>query len=118
MDNNAPFALSNLLSQQNVLIVVAAWFTLEILKTLFKSFWAGPIGQKLIVVMSVPICQIAVWTTVAWQPTATYGERVVLGLVLAAVTAKGHTIFKRFGLLKYLPVLGVKLKENGTPRDE
>jgi len=109
--NAAFFDLKHLLSYQNVLIVIAVWFVLETLKVMFKDFWRDAIGQKLIVLMPMLLCQIAVWTTVAWQPTSTSGEKVVLGLVLAFLTAHAHDVLKRFGLQKYVPVLGGKLKD-------
>jgi hypothetical protein len=106
------FDLKNLLTYQNVLVVIAAWFILETLKKLAPDFWRGKVGQKLIVLMPMVICQALVWVTVTWQPETSPGERIVLGLVLAFLTAHAHDVLKRFGLHKYVPVLGQKLKES------
>lgn len=108
------FQLDHLLSYQNVLIVIAVWFVIQTLKRMFKSFWAGAVGQKLIVLLPMVLCQAAVWITLPWQPDTTIGERVVLGLVLAFLTAHAHDILKRFGLHEYVPIFGdkhTKLKE-------
>ena len=111
------FDLKNLLTYQNVLIVIAVWFVIQTLKRMFKSFWAGAVGQKLIVFLPMVLCQIAVWTTVSWQPDSTAGEKVVLGFVLAFLTAHAHDVLKRFGLHKYVPVLGEAAKLKGETRD-
>ena len=117
---HAFFDIKTLLSYQNVLVMLACWFVIQTLKRLGKDFWAGSVGQKLIVLMPHAVCQVAVWTTVKWQPDATVGERVVLGIVLAMGTANLHDIAKRLGLQGFLSVIGekqTKLKPAGDPRD-
>ena len=105
------FDLKKLFAYQNLMVVVGAWFVIETLKKAFTKFWRGAVGQKLIVFMPILVCEALIFATMKWQPDTTVGERVVLGLVLGMATAHPHDILKRMGLLKYVPVLGVKLKE-------
>lgn len=104
------FQLESLLSYQNVLLILAAWNLIEVAKKLWPSFWRGKVGSKLLVLMPMLVCQALVWATARWQPESTWGEKLVLGLVLAFMTAHAHDVLKRFGLHEYIPFLGVKLK--------
>jgi len=115
---HAFFDLQHLLSYQNVLIVIAVWFVIQSLKRMFKDFFTTRLGQRLIVLLPMVLCQAAVWATVPWQPQSTLGEKVVLGLVLAFLTAHAHDVLKRFGLHAYVPVLGAEAKLKGAVVDD
>lgn len=108
------FDLQHLLTYQNVLVVMAAWFIIETLKKLVPEFWRSKIGSRVLVLMPMAVCQLLVWCTIAWQPEASWGERLMLGFVLGFLTAHAHDVLKRFGLHDYLPVLGTKLKQPPT----
>lgn len=109
------FRLENLLTYQNVLLVVAVWFVIETAKKLFRSFFQTTLGSRLLVLMPMALAQIGVWTTVPWQPASTTGEKVVLGLVLAFLTAHVHDIARRFGFQDLLPVIGQRLGNEDRP---
>lgn len=103
------FDLKHLLTYQNVLVCIAAWNLIELSKRLAPSFFRGPVGSRVLILMPMVFCQILVWATVPWQPESSAGEKIVLGLVLAFLTAHLHDILKRFGLQDYIPVFGKKL---------
>lgn len=107
------FDLEHLLSYQNVLVIIAAWFAVITLRKMFPTFFKETVaGQRLLPVLPIVFCQAAVWITLSWQPTASWGERVLLGFVLGALTANAHTIFKRFGLHDYVP--GIREGDRGV----
>jgi hypothetical protein len=110
------FDLKHLLTYQNVLVVIAAWNIIEMFKRMAPDFWRSKFGARVLVLMPMLVCQALVWGTVKWQPAASWGERVLLGLVLAFLTAHAHDVLKRFGLHEYVPVFGRKLNppERGT----
>ena len=97
------FNLNVLLSYQNVLVVIAVWFIIETMKRFAPAYWKGPMGSKLLVLMPMFWCQVAVWTTMSFQPATTPGQRTVLGFVLAFLTAHAHDVFKKLGLQSLLP---------------
>jgi len=107
------FELDHLLSYQNVLVILAAWSMIQTGKLLFPTFFASERGKKWLVLLPGILCQIAVWGTMRWQPDASVGERVVLGIVLATFTAHAHDVLRRFGISAYVPVLG----QEKRPRD-
>lgn len=113
---NAFFELSNLLTYQNVLVIVAAWFVVTTLRKMAPAFFVEGVGEKLLPLMPILVCQILVWATVRWQPDASWGERVLLGLVLGALTANAHTILRRFGLQELIP--GLREGAKGFPEWE
>lgn len=113
------FDLKHLLTYQNMLIVMATWNVIELMKRLAPDFFRGKVGSKLLTLMPMIICQALVWITVKWQPESTPGEKIVLGLVLAFLTAHAHDVLKRFGLHEYIPVFGKKLHEKSAdPKEE
>jgi len=117
MEPTAPgafFDLQNLLTYQNVLVVIAAWFVIETAKKIGPDFWRSKPGSRLLSLMPMTVCQALVWVTMPWQPDSTTGEKVVLGFVLGFLTAHAHDVLKRFGLHEYVPVLGRKLNPRPT----
>lgn len=110
------FALENLLTYQNVLVIIAAWFAVTTLRKMFPRFFVERWGSRILPVLPAIVCQILVWATVQWQPEASAGERVLLGLVLGAFTANAHSILRRFGLQELIP--GLREGEKGFPKWE
>lgn len=112
------FELGNLLTYQNMLVIIGAWFIIETTKKMGGGFHKTTWGKRLLPLLPVIICEIMVWATVKWQPESTPGEKILLGLVLGACTANAHTIFKRFGLTDYIPVLGEKGGDDGGSEEK
>lgn len=99
------FELQNLLTYWNVLLVVAVWTVVQTIRGMFPG-WLSKGGKLASVVPALPIviCSAAVWIPGPWLTSdASWGERVVLGVVLGALTANGHSIVKKTGLHNFLP---------------
>jgi hypothetical protein len=99
------FDLQNLLSYQNVLVIVAAWTIITTLRKMAPSFFTAGIGQRLLPLLPLVVCQALVWATMVWQPTSTVGEKILLGFVLGALTSNAHSVLRRFGLHEVVPGL-------------
>jgi len=111
------FDLKNLLTYQNVLVIMGAWFIVETLKLMTPKFWLSKHGANLLRLMPMIVCQGLVWVTIKWQPDASVGERILLGIVLGGLTAHSHDILKQFGLQKYVPVFGKNLDEIAAEKE-
>lgn len=108
------FKLENLLSYQNVLVIIAAWFIVTTLRKMFPAFFVVGWGERLLPLLPAAVCQVLVWVTVRWQPDAEWGERVLLGLVLGALTSHAHSVLRRLGLQQFIP--GLEEGSRGFPR--
>ena len=120
---HAFFDLKNLLTYQNVLVIIGAWFVITTLRKMFDKFFTANPGKRLLPIMPILVCQAFVWLTVKWQPTSTWQEKILLGVVLGACTANAHTILRKFGLHDYIPGLrpgdkGFKPKEPASQEEE
>lgn len=95
---HAFFDLKSFLSYQNVMLMIACWGLITTAKKMAPAFFDGPIGSRLLPVLPMVLCQAGVWLTVTWQPDASVGERITLGIVLGMGTANIHSILKRLGV--------------------
>jgi len=99
------FELQNLLTYWNVLLIVAVWSLVQTVRGISPQLF-GKEGKLHRVVPAMPMvaCSAAVWIPGPWlEASASWGEKVVLGVVLGAITANGHSIVKRTGLQNLLP---------------
>lgn len=102
---NALFDLTNLLSYQNVMVIIACWSLVVVARKAAPKFFDGTIGKGLLPIMPVMFGEGLVWATMSYQPDASVGERILLGIVLGTIAANGHTVLKRFGLHGLIPGL-------------
>jgi hypothetical protein len=105
------FDLKNLLVYQNVLVIISSWFIITTLRKTFHGFFTDGLGRKLLPLMPIVTCEAMVWATIKWQPDSSTGEKILLGLVLGAMTANAHTVLRKFGLHDYIP--GLKPGDKG-----
>lgn len=94
--------LDNLLAYQNGLLVMAAWFITEIIS---RSTRGVIVMQRVLPALPILVCEVLVFATTSWQPTATNGERMLLGVLLGALTVNGHMLAKKWGLQDLLPFM-------------
>lgn len=102
---NQLFNLDILLSYQNILVVIAAWTLISILKKVVPEITKNKWGKRILPVLPVLVCEALVFATMAMQPDMHLAERALLGVVLGTLTANVHTIAKRFGLQDLVPAL-------------
>ena len=95
---HAFFDLKTLLTYQNVMVMLSSWAVIETAKKMFPPFFRSPVGLRILPALPMLVCLAGVWLTSSWQPDATVGERVTLGIVLGAGTANLHAILKRLGV--------------------
>ena len=97
------FNLENLLMPQNIALIVVSWALTELIARSSRGF--SFVQERLLPVLPVAFCVAFVFATTSWQPTATYGERVLLGTLLGTVTVWGHMAAQSSGLHALLPFM-------------
>ncbi len=103
------FQIDNLLAYENGLLIVAAWFLTELLSRVTKGV---TFVARLLPLVPTVICVALVFLTTEWQPEATDGERVILGVLLGMMTVNGHVLAKRWGLHDFLPFMRAKPEQD------
>lgn len=112
------FDLKNLLTYQNVLVIVATYSLVVMSRKVAPRFFVEGLGNRLLPVMPVIYSQGLVWATMSFQPTATIGERILLGIVLGAIASNGHSVLKRFGFNDIVPGLRDNDRGMGPPTED
>ena len=111
MDSSTPspqlaslFDLARLLSYWNVLLIVAIWTIIQTTRRALPSLLAdGKPLAKLLPLAPLIGCCIAVWIPGPWlEADDSAGQRIVLGVVLGALTANFHNIASKLGLHGFL----------------
>jgi hypothetical protein len=101
------FDMTSLLTQWNGMLIVAVWVAIQSLKRALPDEWFDD-GKTLARVMPLfPIIatSIAVWIPGPWlDPHETAAQRIILGIILGAMTSQVHTIMSRLGLHDLLGV--------------
>jgi hypothetical protein len=94
------FDLGKLLTHWNALLMVAVWTGIQTTRRVLPQFLTGtaPLARFMPLAPLV-LCCIAVWIPGPWlNPDETWGQRLVLGVVLGALTSNLHNIASRLGL--------------------
>lgn len=107
--SHAVFELDRLLTHWNVLLVVAVWALIQSVRRTAPAHWfakRAPLG-RLLPLLPLLLCGAAVWIPGPWfKGDESVGEKVVLGIVLGALTANFAGIASRFGIAKVLRLDG------------
>lgn len=118
------FDVNALLTHWNMLLIVAVWAGIQAVKRAMPDEWfdAGKPLAKLLPLMPLIVCNIAVWIPGPWlDPAETAGQRAILGTILGTVTSNFHTIASRFGLHGILGIESdtrkLKTKEPAEPKE-
>lgn len=99
-DPNPIFDLAKLITHWNALLMVAVWSAIQTARRVFAPYLTGaaPLA-RLMPLAPMTACCIAVWIPGPWlNPDETWGQRLVLGVVLGALTGNLHNIASRLGL--------------------
>jgi len=97
----AMFDVSKLLTHWNALLIVAVWIAIQSTKRAMPDEWFdnGKPAARILPLLPLIFCNIAVWLPGPWlSPDETWGQRIILGTVLGALTANMHTIASRLGI--------------------
>ena len=108
------FNLSNVLVPQNVALIVVAWSLTELISRASKGL--PFVQERMLPVLPVLFCVAFVFATSSWQPSATYGERMLLGSLLGTVTVWGHMTAQATGLHRLMPFM--RAGKNGAADDD
>ena len=116
------FDLGKLLTHWNALLMVAVWSGIQTARRMLPKLLTGtaPLA-RLMPVAPMVLCCLAVWIPGPWlNPEETWGQRLILGVVLGALTSNLHNIASRLGLHGLLrlepdPLKFSKKKESPPP---
>jgi len=108
------FNIDNVLAYQNAVLIVAAWSITEMLSRATRKMGNADIRASILTLLPLGLCVAFVLGTAHWQPTATTGERVLLGCLLGTFTVWGHTVAKSTGLHDKLPILKLVMGEKAV----
>lgn len=99
------FDLNALLTQWNALLIVSVWTVIQVVRRSLpaKYFAEGKLLARLMPLAALVGCNIAMWIPGPWlSPEETWGQRMVLGTFLGALTANFHSIASKLGLHQLL----------------
>lgn len=99
------FNIDNVLAFQNALLIVLAWSITELFSRATRKMGNADVRACILTLLPLVLCVAFVLGTAHWQPTATTGERVLLGCLLGTFTVWGHMVAKSTGLHDKLPIL-------------
>ena len=97
------FNLDTILVPQNIALIVVSWSLTELISRSAKG-WQF-IRDHLLPILPLAFCELFVFATASWQPSATHGERALLGALLGTVTVWGHSFVQNSPFAKYIPFL-------------
>lgn len=94
------FDLGKLLTYWNALLIVAVWTVIQSVRAALPDLFAkGKPLARLLPLAAIVGCNIAVWIPGPWLAAdETWGQRVVLGTVLGALTANFHAVASKLGI--------------------
>ena len=105
------FNTDNLLMPQNAMLMSLAWGLTEMASRGTRKMSKGDLRELVLMVLPVLLCIFFVFLTANWQPQATAGERVLLGIALGVSTVFGHMFAKKTGMHDKLPLLKLLMAE-------
>jgi hypothetical protein len=109
------FNTDNLLMPQNAMLMSLAWGLTEMASRGTRKMSKGDLRELVLMGLPVLLCTFFVFLTANWQPHATTGERMLLGIALGVCTVFGHMFAKKTGMHDKIPFLKVIMAE---PQDE
>ena len=94
------FDLGKLVSHWNALLMVAVWTLIQLVRRLFPGALTGSGAlARFMPLAPILLCCAAVWIPGPWlSPDETWGQRLVLGVVLGALTSNIHNLLSKLGL--------------------
>lgn len=98
MENATAAFTDYLLQISNLLIVAAVSTLLETVHRIFPKVKTHSIWARIAPAAPILLCSAAVWIPGAADPGLTSGARIMLGIVLGAMTANAHKILKQTAL--------------------
>ncbi len=87
-----------LLQVENLLIVAACWTLMETIHKIFPRVKSHSIWARFAPAAPILLCSAAVWIPGAVASEVSVGTRILLGIVLGAMTANAHKILKQTAL--------------------
>ena len=105
------FNTDNLLMPQNAMLMSLAWGLTEMSSRTMRKMTSSDKRELVLMMMPVFLCTFFVFLTSNWQPHATTGERVLLGITLGVCTVFGHMFAKKTGMHDKLPFLKIIMAE-------
>lgn len=97
MENATAAFTDYLLTVANLAIVGASWTILKTVHMVFPRVKAHSLWARFAPVAPILLCSAAVWIPGATGPM-TLGARIMLGVILGAMTANAHKILKQTAL--------------------
>jgi hypothetical protein len=85
---------SQLTRYQNMLLVVSVWVALATFKAMFKRAAKSRLYARIAPLLPVLLCSAGVWIP-GVADDHTIGTRIMLGVILGAITANSHKILKQ-----------------------
>lgn len=94
------FDLGKLVSHWNALLMVAVWTLIQLVRRLFPGALTGSSTlTRFMPLAPILLCCAAVWIPGPWLSSdETWGQRLVLGVVLGALTSNIHNLLSKLGL--------------------
>jgi len=105
------FNTDNLLMPQNAMLMSLAWGLTEMASRGTRKMSKTDLRELVLMMLPVLLCVFFVFLTANWQPHATTGERVLLGIALGVCTVFGHNIAKKTGMHDKLPLVKLLMAE-------
>ena len=112
------FNTDNLLMPQNAMLMSLAWGLTEMASRGTRKMSKADLRELVLMLLPVLLCVFFVFLTANWQPQATTGERVLLGIALGVSTVFGHMFAKKTGLHDKLPLVKLLMAEPQDGSDD
>lgn len=97
-----------LMTVENLSIAVAVWFLISIVCRVFPKIKAHRLWARIAPALPMLLCSAAVWIPGLADPELGGGSRIVLGILLGAISANAHKIFGQTVLGKDARINGKK----------
>jgi hypothetical protein len=82
-----------LMTVGNLSIAVAVWVLISIVCRVFPKIKAHRLWARVAPALPMLLCSVAVWIPGLADPELGVGSRIVLGILLGAISANAHKIF-------------------------
>ena len=89
---------THLLHPSNILIVAFVWIVIGMLRRGLPDAMERPIVVRLLPLMPIALCSILVWLPGVADHVNDGASKAMLGVVLGAMAANGHKIFRQTAL--------------------